>query len=244
MITLKIGLEFFFKKKVDDSLLLCMIANMFILTRKSSNKKTGPIPVTTTTPESCPNSCPFKSGGCYAKGGPLRLVWERSRNALSAKEFFAKIKELPNGILIRHNQAGDLLKNKDETINLTFLKGLIEAAKGKKMFTYTHHDMSKKKNREAVKMANQSGFTINLSANNLDQADEYVKMGIAPVVSVVPANFEGKFTKAGNKVVVCPATQSEYVNCMSCGLCQKQRKAIIAFPAHGYAKNKVSKMVQ
>lgn len=212
---------------------------MFIFTAKSSNRKTGPIPVTTTTPDSCPVTCPFKAGGCYAKGGPLRLVWERSRNGLGMKEFFAKIAALPEKTLVRHNQAGDLIKNKDETINLTFLKGLIKASNGKRVFTYTHHDMSKNKNRDAVKLANKSGLTVNLSANNLDEADKYLEMGIAPVVSVVPSDFEGKFTKAGNKVVVCPATKNEYVNCHSCGLCQKQRKAIIAFPAHGYATKKV-----
>lgn len=218
---------------------------MFILTAKSSNRKTGPIPVTTTTPDSCPNSCPLKANGCYANIGPLRIVWERSRNALSQSEFFKAIKALPDGILMRHNQAGDLLKNKDETINLSFLKGLVKAAKDKRMFTYTHHDVSKKKNRDAIKMANENGLTVNLSANNLDQADEYKKLGIGPVVSVVPEDFDEKYTKQGNRVTICPATKSEYVNCMSCGLCQRaKRKTIIAFPVHGSNKKKAAAATQ
>ena len=218
---------------------------MFILTAKSSNRKTGPIPVTTTTPDSCPNSCPLKANGCYANGGPLKIVWERSRNALSQSEFFKAIKALPDGILMRHNQAGDLLKNKDETINLSFLKGLVKAAKDKKMFTYTHHDVSKKKNRDAIKMANENGLTVNLSANNLDQADEYKKLGIGPVVSVVPEDFDEKYTKQGNRVTICPASKSEYVTCMSCGLCQRaKRKTIIAFPIHGNSKKKAAAATQ
>jgi hypothetical protein len=215
---------------------------MFLLTPKSHNRKTGPIPVTTTTPDSCPEICPFKAKGCYAKGGPLRLVWERSRNGLSTEAFLSKITELPEKILWRHNQAGDLPKVEGEKIDFDFVKRLTEANKGKKGFTYTHHDTDIKENREAIKFANENGFTVNLSGNNLKHADELVKLGIGPVVSVVPENFEGKFTPDGNKVVICPATKNEYVNCMTCGLCQKQRKAIVAFPAHSVSKKHVSKI--
>jgi hypothetical protein len=47
------------------------------LTLKSRNKKTGPIPVSTTSADSCPPSCPFMDNGCYAKGGPLAIVWQQ-----------------------------------------------------------------------------------------------------------------------------------------------------------------------
>lgn len=47
----------------------------FIFTLASGNKKTGPIPVSTTIDTTCPSACPLKSGGCYAKHGPLAIVW-------------------------------------------------------------------------------------------------------------------------------------------------------------------------
>jgi hypothetical protein len=34
-------------------------------------------------------------------------------------------------------------------------------------------------------------------------------------------------------VVICPATQRDDVSCASCQLCQRQRTAIVGFPAHG-----------
>ena len=48
------------------------------LTLKSRNKKTGPIPVSTSGKRTCPNSCPLKaSGACYAMSGPLNLFWDK-----------------------------------------------------------------------------------------------------------------------------------------------------------------------
>lgn len=44
-------------------------------TRASGNVKTGPIPVTTTSADSCPPTCSFKGNGCYAESGPLALHW-------------------------------------------------------------------------------------------------------------------------------------------------------------------------
>ena len=216
---------------------------MFILTKRSSNKKTGPIPVSTTTPESCPIACPLKEKGCYAKGGPLRIVWERSRNALSQIEFFAAVKQIPENMLWRHNQAGDLLKVAGEKINFDFLKGLVAANKGKKGFTYTHHDTKIKENRDAIKFANDNGFTVNLSANSMREVDDLVALDIGPVVTIVPSHFTENFETEKNRVVICPATQNDYTTCATCQLCQKaKRKFVIAFPAHGSAKKTVDKM--
>lgn len=47
------------------------------LTMKSSNVKTGPIPVSTTGAQSCPNACSLKGSGCYAEGGPLGMHWRK-----------------------------------------------------------------------------------------------------------------------------------------------------------------------
>ena len=47
------------------------------LVRKSRNGKTGPIPVSTTSGDTCPNACPLKGSGCYAKSGPLGMHWQK-----------------------------------------------------------------------------------------------------------------------------------------------------------------------
>jgi hypothetical protein len=48
----------------------------YYLTEKSRNAKTGPIPVSTTSADTCPNDCPFRGNGCYADGYPLKGRWD------------------------------------------------------------------------------------------------------------------------------------------------------------------------
>lgn len=149
------------------------------LTRISKNTKTGPIPVSTSSAETCPDSCPFREKGCYALNGPLALHWRKvtqRTSGLEWEDFCNQIAALPRNQLWRHNQAGDLC-------------GI----------------------------------------------NEYIDAGAL-----------SKLTRAnrGRKVVICPATQREGVTCATCGLCQKQRGAIVGFPAHGNAKKFVSQLVK
>jgi len=206
---------------------------------RSANRKTGPIPVSTTEKKTCPISCPMKAG-CYAKFGPLNIHWDRlsdGRAGFRWETFIGLVKSLPINQLWRHNQAGDL-PGDGINIDKKSLKQLVRANKGKKGFTYTHY-LPLDSNKEAIKDSNKSGFTINLSANNLVEADKYKKMRIGPVVVVLPkTQTTNTITPNGNKVIVCPATYRSNVNCSSCGLCQKaNRSVIIGFPAHGNGIN-------
>lgn len=211
----------------------------FHLTAKSSNVKTGPMPVSTTTADTCPNACSLKDGGCYAKSGPLALHWRRiEATGMDLDSFCAAVNQLDDGAIWRHNQAGDLPGDGDY-INTKSLSMLVNANMGKRGFTYTHYDPRIADNAAAIEDANDNGFTINLSAETLDQADEYAALGIAPVVTVLPIDqSENLTTPQGRKVVVCPATQRDDVSCMTCQLCQRQRNTIVGFPAHGTSKKK------
>jgi hypothetical protein len=121
------------------------------------------------------------------------------------------------------------------------LSDLVKAQSGKRGFTYTHKPMDSAHNREAVKAANEGGFTVNLSANNLAHADTLSALGIAPVVVVLPIDSPAKVqTPAGRKVIVCPAQQRNNVTCETCGLCQKSaRSVIVGFRAHGSSRKLV-----
>ena len=206
---------------------------------KSQNRKTGQIPVSTTSEKNCPNSCPFKDSGCYAKGFPLKGRWQEVTEGLRGDKystFIHKIHALPENQLWRHNQAGDLIGDR-KTINWGALKSLIAANVGKRGFTYTHYDVLRsKRNRASVAKANAQGFTVNLSANNLAHADDLTDADCGPVVVVMPKSFSGATkTPKGRKVIQCPATATDRT-CEDCGLCQKQKsRAIIGFPAHGSA---------
>jgi hypothetical protein len=214
------------------------------LNPKSANRKTGPIPVSTTSEANCPNACPFMDSGCYAKGFPLRGRWQEVTDGARGTKYSAfihLIHALPDGQLWRHNQAGDLIGNR-KTIDAGALNSLASANAGKRGFTYTHYDVIKNKaNRSAVAKANANGFTVNLSANNLDHADALVKTNAGPVVVVMPRDFTGKTTTPdGHKVIQCPATViGNDTTCADCALCQKQNgRAIVGFPAHGNARKR------
>ena len=209
------------------------------LTLKSRNAKTGPIPVSTSSNDTCPAVCPLKDQGCYAKYGPLGMYWAKVNGGTAGAtwgEFVAQIAELPDGALWRHNQAGDL-PGTSNAIDAPALAKLVKANSGKRGFTYTHKPMTAA-NARAVRKANAAGFTINLSGNNLAHADALADTGAGPVVVVLPADQKtNTTTPAGRKVIVCPATIRDDVSCATCQLCQRRdRTIIVGFPAHGAAK--------
>jgi hypothetical protein len=206
------------------------------LTPKSANVKTGPIPVSTTERASCPADCKMKAE-CYAASGPLALHWAAVSNGARGTDwatFTDAIAALPDGQLWRHNQAGDL-PQANGTIDPALLGDLVAANIGKRGFTYSHH-------RDAasiqwIRHANAWGFTVNLSANDLHDADALADADAGPVVVVLPSTqTSNTTTPAGRPVIVCPATQRDDVSCATCQLCQRQRAAIVGFPAHGTRK--------
>lgn len=211
------------------------------LTMKSSNGKTGPIPVSTSTAKTCPDACPLKTAGCYAHAQPLAGRWQEvteGRFGMSWRAFCDAIAKLPAGQLWRHNQAGDL-PGSNNHINAPDLARLVDANKGKRGFTFTHKPMTPG-NARAVQEANAGGFTINLSADTLAEADQLAALAIAPVVVVLdaePGKRHDLTTPAGRAVRTCPATYLPNVSCQSCALCSRQnRQVIVGFPAHGSQK--------
>ena len=222
---------------------------MFHITLKTKNPKVGNMAATTSTAKTCPTSCPFKRNGCYADSGPLKLHWDKVTEGERGDDwstFIDKIKDLPTGSKWRHNQAGDL-PGLDNNIDGNLLRQLTKANAGKRGFTYTHKPVLKNaKNRQLVQKANKAGFTVNLSANNLREADKLAELNIGPVVCVLPVDHKGNTeTPKGRKVVQCPATiDGKDASCDSCQLCQKQRSAIVGFPAHGASKRKAGEIAK
>lgn len=223
-----------------------MTTQFYVLNPVSGNTKTGPIPVSTSNSSTCPDACPIKLKGCYAKYGPTGMHWRKldagtSKNAKDWAGFLQDVKRIARGSLWRHNQAGDLNGLWDD-IHSTMLDDLVKANKGKRGFTYTHYDVLKNAhNALAVKFANAQGFTINLSGNDVNHADSLKALNIGPVVVLMPRDAEKvSHTPAGNKVVICPAENTDKVTCMTCGLCAKvNRDYIIGFRAHGTAAKTV-----
>jgi hypothetical protein len=231
-------------------------------TAKSSNSKTGPMPVSTTSKESCPRDCAFrvdpktgKDGPCYAMSGPLSFLWQgltdHGPNA-TWRSGVAKVtstdwnglcrnvEALAPGSLWRHNQAGDL-PHKQGKIDRAKLLQLVKANRGRHGFTYSHHNVLQSlHNQRLIQSATSAGFTINLSGNNLAHADQLADLGVAPVVCVLPSTVSGNVkieTPKGRRVMVCPATYRHDVSCKTCGLCAvASRGVLVGFPSHGARK--------
>jgi hypothetical protein len=211
-------------------------------TRISRNVKTGPMAVTTTSANSCPPHCELKRNGCYAESGPLALHWRAvsaGTRGSTFDELLLEIRTLRHHALWRHNQAGDLTPSSPGVIDTGLLNRLAMANRGRRGFTYTHYPPTPA-NRVPIQEANQLGFTVNLSAQTLEQADSYASQGIAPVVIILPQGATKSVrTPAGRQVVVCPASLSN-TDCLNCGICQQRdRAAIVGFPAHGAGAQRV-----
>jgi hypothetical protein len=217
------------------------------LTPVSGNVKVGPIPVSTTEEGSCPNECPLKGTDCYARFGPLGMHWRKIGEGGKGDNwtaFCGRVRKFHKGQLWRHNQAGDLPQDENGKIDSTKTAELAKAAKHTKGWTYTHYDPTDSQNREAIASLNESGgLTVNLSADSMAEADQYVQLGIAPVVVILPqdAPTRGNVTPGGCPIVVCPAQTQETMTCDQCRLCQvRDRKSIVGFLAHGTAKKRLS----
>ena len=230
--------------------------------KKSSNKKVvGNTKdgyklqsVTTTGRQSCPDGCEHKNTTCYADTGFLPMHWNKvseGKRGEDFESFLKKIEAIPEGNPWRHNQAGDLLGYSHDpanTINSEALARLAKANRGKRGFTYTHKEIEPSKfvnastasaNLEAITKANRDGFTINLSANGIKQADRYYKTGNPTAVTVPEDTPEKTTTPEGVKVVVCHVQTGKANNCPECMLCQRgKRKIIVALRVHSSNKGK------
>lgn len=224
--------------------------SFYHLTAVSTNRKVGPLPVTTTSNDTCPNACPFKAengGGCYGLGGPLAIHWSqvsRGQRGGDLDALLSSIRKLPKGQLWRHNQVGDL-PGEGDTIDLPAVAKLVAANKGRRGFTYTHKPLTAS-NLLAIRGANTNGFTVNVSTNGLTHA-AMVKSDFPdlPVCAVIASDEKRPHFKVGeHTVVTCPATIRDDITCATCGLCQRaERPYIIGFPAHGVSKRKVDAIV-
>ena len=70
-----------------------------------------------------------------------------------------------------------------------------------------------------IKYANDNGFIINLSANNVNHADELKQydLPIATIVGTKPINK----TPEGHKIKMCPNQKNKSIKCELCQWCSK-----------------------
>jgi hypothetical protein len=171
----------------------------------SSNRKTGPIPVTYTERASCPPSCPHYRADCYAEDFYTRLAWDK--------------------VPTRGGTLDQLCAS------IAALREIVRANRWRRGFTYTHKKSPEA--LEWAGHATAWGFTVNLSADDAGDADALAPFG--PVVCIVPTDTPEKtYTPEGRTIIVCPAQSREDITCATCGLCARaDRAVIVGFRAHG-----------
>jgi len=219
-----------------------MRSDVMGFTPVSTNRKTGPIPVSTASHHTCSPDCPFRNKGCYAASGPLAIWWAKLDTGawgMSWKAFLKQIKTLPQGTFWRHAQAGDL-PGRGNVIDRKRLRELTAANRGKFGFTYTHKPLSKS-NLAAIREAVKHGFAVNLSSDGPSMADRLFDSGL-PTVTIVPLGTpKVSYTPKGRQIIICPVQTGLKDSCATCRLCARaKRRFIIGFLPHGVHAKEVN----
>lgn len=152
-----------------------------------------------------------------------------------------RVSALPTGQLWRYAVAGDL-PGTGEYLDTQRLEALALANQGKRGFAISHKDPAVY--GKELRQAHALGFTINLSADTLAQADQKAVHGL-PVVVIVPTDAPRDLRTPGNRrLVMCPA-EDRGLTCASCQLCSvPARRGIVGFRAHGQMKKTVTRIAK
>ncbi len=221
-------------------------AGYVLWTPSSHVDKLGGIPASWSERGTCPPSCGLYNAGCYSGYGKLGAHWRAvgPDRGLPWGQFLDRVGALRSGQLWRHNVAGDL-PGAGEDLDAAMLRDLVAANAGACGFSFTHKHR-READRAEIARATFSGFTVNLSADTLSDADRLADYGVGPVVVVLPHDAPPKLrTPAGRHVVMCPAQVDHAMTCARCRLCARPaRAAIIGFRAHGQFKKHVPELVQ
>ncbi len=232
--------------------------------RMSGNRKIGYMPAGYSSFLTCWTGCVFgKHGACYAKGGHCMMhMWKVTIGVRGGtfEEYCDQISILPDNTVYRPMVGGDL-PGIGGQIDKGQMLALIAANKNRRgegskiPIGYTHAPVLtsqtpfSRANAAIIKRANKEGFTVNLSADTVAQADKLVDRKIGPVVCVLPKGTMRKtLTPKGRSIVVCPAILAGKlgtITCTDCLMCARvDRPYLIGFPAHGMREKIADKIAK
>jgi len=201
---------------------------------RSSDKKIGKVLASYSPLSSCPDSCSFKSGGCYAWGlFYLRVLGKNIETGkLKAKSLTEALKKRHKSArIVRHRVAGDIVGDVPDTISeckQVEAEGLINIG-------YTHA-WKKKSSRPLKKW-------FRASCNSLEELSEAISMGWSTSLAVKGSGIPKSLELSGKKAVLCPARHGvegkSDISCNTCTMCtvnDKTKDLIIMFEVHGSGK--------
>jgi hypothetical protein len=203
---------------------------------KSSDSKIGKIVASYSPLDTCPDSCVFKSGGCYAWGlFYLRILGKKIEDgrikARSLKDALGSRDK--NCKVVRHRVAGDVVGDVDGTIeecHLVEQEGLINIG-------YTHDWETE------VTQPLKEWFRA--SCNTLEEVAKAKAMGWSSTLAVHGEGIPKSINIGGQRGVLCPARhdvpEKKDITCNDCTLCKvtdKTKDIVVMFEVHGPPKTK------
>lgn len=209
----------------------------YLFTEVSSNAKTGPLPVVMAPKATCPSTCKMLDNGCYAQSGPSAIHWGKlatNPRGLDLTDLCGRLRGLPRGQLWRYGTAGDLPPDHAS------VRQLAAATAARPVIAYTH-----RRGEDWYQLLRDVAgqMHVNLSADDVHEADVLAETGLSVVVVLRSDQTEGPYyTPAGRKIAVCPASAGR-TTCARCKVCAKPRPGgvIIGFPSHGARRNVVNR---
>jgi len=211
------------------------------LVNLSLNAKTGPMPAVYGNRESCPTTCGLYNK-CYGKKGRTALHWANEQ-ASSFSDLIEWISTLPLR-LWRYGVVGDLPSNDGINLDREKVLDMARANNGRPVLAYTHFPVNPH-NLRVIREANALGFSLNLSADSIDDIKSAVK-ALVPVVTYTSHNDErASWKQDGIQFTTCPNQSSDKSpQCLDCKLCSKiSRDSVVVFRGHGSAQKKISGVV-
>ncbi len=202
-----------------------------VVTARSANVKTGPMPVTYRTEATCPSSCPFLGEGCYAEARAFMIARQHG-GTTTVDEVVHKLGDRrADARFIRDRVSGDVL-TPDGRVDMPYIRALAEIGRrtGLRVFGYTHAWTSF--TRRQVAETARRGYVMNASCETRGDVERAVLLGMPAVIT--NDHVEDGEVIAGLRVVTCPAQTHEGITCSSCGLCARpQRRSVVRFLTHG-----------
>lgn len=199
---------------------------------ESSDKKIGPVVASYSTIDSCPDSCEFKSGGCYAWGlFYLKILSGKiDRGSIKIKNLSdALLDKIPAAKIVRHRVAGDVVGDVEATLSEC---RQVESANLINI-GYTH--TWKEEESQPLKQY------FRASCNSLEDVVEAHANGWSAALAVT-GNVPKSTTIDGKKAVLCPARHDvegkRDITCNDCTMCKisyKTKDIVIMLEVHGNA---------
>jgi hypothetical protein len=198
---------------------------------QTSDAKTGKVVASYSPMDTCPDSCTFKEGGCYAWGlFYLKVLGKKIQNGtIKIKSLATALSERTHDCkVVRHRVAGDVVGDVIPTLeecSMVESHGLVNIG-------YTHAW----KNDEAQPLKKW----FRASCNTVEEVFEAHAKGWTTTLAVHGSNIPKKLKKMDLTFIKCPARHGvegkKDITCNDCTLCKVSpttQGTVVMFEVHG-----------